>query len=115
MPSVPGGHPTFNDCKSSAQDDDTLDSFYFRFSPSSFDEVASAVKSKYPALVCKDSVVTNARGGAFTQTECSLSDQQSSLLIQRYAGEITTSSLSLNSVRLLNEFQEKSNARKKHL
>ncbi len=99
--------PVFHDGK--------LDYFQFAFDPSAFDEVASAVKDKYPALFCQNTTITNAMGAVFKQTQCSLKDKLGSLLLSRYTGQITTSTLSLTSTRALNEFLEKRNERKKDL
>jgi hypothetical protein len=68
--------------------DGKLDYFLFVFNSSAFDEVVSAVKDKYPALICENTTVTNAMGAAFKQTKCTLKDELSLLLLSRYGSQI---------------------------
>lgn len=95
--------------------DGKLDSFYFFFSPSSFDEVVSAVREKYPSLKCESSAVSNAMGATFKQTDCRLQDDLGTLTLSRYVSDISTSVLGLMSERMARELKEKRNERKKDL
>jgi hypothetical protein len=93
-----------------------LDSFTFFFDSSDFDQVLSAVKDKYPALICENTTITNAMGARFTQTVCNLRDKLGVLHLSRYLmSNITSSVLSLNSDRYLKDFTDKQNKLKKDL
>ena len=95
--------------------DGKLDLFGFFFDPDAFDEVVSAVKDKYPALICENTTVTNAMGAAFRQTQCLLRDELGTLRLSRYVNDIRTSALSLMSERKIKESLEKRNKREKDL
>lgn len=76
-----------------------VDGLIFPFTPSSFDLVLDAVRTKYPKLQCENSKVTNRMGVEFTQTSCRLRDLESSLELQRYSGDLGTSLLLIVSDR----------------
>lgn len=83
--------------------EDKLDLFYFNFNSNEFDILCEAIIEKYPSIKCKESIVTNARGGTFNQTSCALEDQISSLSISRFVGDINTSAFMLQSKRRMLE------------
>ena len=84
-----------------------LDSFVFFFEPQEFSRVLEAVKSKYPSMGCKNSEVQNRMGASFPQVECVLAGTNSTLRVSKYAGDITTSMLSLTSKERLKEYEDK--------
>lgn len=65
------------------------------FDSAGFDQVRDVVHKKYPRLTCKDSIVSNAMGARFTQTECLLRGSDGILALRRFTSEISTSLLSL--------------------
>ncbi len=49
-----------------------LDAIMFSFESKDFENMLSAIKSKYPKIKCENSKVGNAMGASFTQTTCGL-------------------------------------------
>jgi hypothetical protein len=62
-----------------------------------FDEVRDAFASKYPALKCAESSITNRAGAAFRQTECEYRAGSETLTLQRRAGRVDHSMIELTS------------------
>lgn len=75
--------------------DHKLSEFYIGFPSSRFDAVHSAMMAKYPDIHCDKSEVGNAMGAKFNQLSCSLIYTEGTLLLYRYASEITRSGLLL--------------------
>ena len=95
--------------------EDKLDSLAFLFHANRFDDVLEAVRAKYPALECKNTTVTNAIGGSFTQTDCTLKDMLGTLTLTRFVSDIRTSVLSLTSDRAIKEYIDEERKRKKDI
>ncbi len=87
--------------------EDKLDEVWFFFDADGFDAVRKAVASKYPALKCSGSTVSNAMGASFRQTKCSLKNKIGTLSISRFVSEINTSLLSMRTPRSMNELMDK--------
>lgn len=87
--------------------EDKLDRFLFVFESKSFDDVLGAVKGKFPDLKCEDSTVTNSMGAKFNQVDCFLNDQQGTMLLSRFFGDVTESMLAVTSHRWQNEIKAK--------
>lgn len=87
--------------------EDRLDSFLFYFDSDEFENVLLAVKNKYPSISCKDSKVNNKMGAVYDQIICREYDANAVLSIERFAGNLDTSSLSLDSLRSIKEFKNK--------
>lgn len=87
--------------------EDKLDTLTFFFNPSGFNDVRGAVTGKYPSLHCEDSAVSNAMGGSFTQTICSLKDDLGAFRLQKFVSDIKTSALILMSDRKSIEERDK--------
>lgn len=85
------------------------------FDASGFDQVRSAVRTKYPDLACADSDVTNAMGTRFTQTECHLKGNDGILTLRRFSSTISTGSLSLISNEELDRLKREFAASKKDM
>ncbi len=81
-----------------------LEALTFVFNPAGFDEVVRAVKSKYQRLTGTDSRVQNRAGATYSQTSCLLKQAGASLFIQRYSGDLDTSTLKLQSDAALERF-----------
>ncbi|MCK9636860.1 MAG: hypothetical protein M0R41_11350 [Methylobacter tundripaludum] len=96
--------------------DEKLVMLTFIFKPDGFDRVIEAVKSKYPMLVCNESIVSNAMGASFHQIDCGVNDSQgNTLLITKFDDNIETSSLHLFSQRYLDEQEKKRSDKKKDI
>lgn len=91
-----------------------LDKFTFLFDNTKFDNVLGAVKEKYPSLKCRDSSVSNAMGASFNQTECNLISENAVLILNRRIN-VKTSSLIINSKRLLDELVKNKDKSKKDI
>ena len=92
-----------------------LDEFMFFFDSGSFDDVLRAVKSKYPALQCAGSTVSNAMGASFKQVNCILQDHIGTLTLDRFVSDISTSVLCLTSHRKDREREQENNEKQKDL
>lgn len=87
--------------------DGKLDNFAFMFKPEGFTSILDAVKGKYPSISCINSEIQNRIGASFSQVECVLDGTDSVLRISKYAGDITTSILMLQSKQRIQEGVEK--------
>ncbi len=92
-----------------------LDSFMFFFDADAFEDVLQAVKSKYPALKCVGSTVSNAMGASFKQVDCKLRNQLGTLSLSRFVSDINTSVLTLASHRQSQEWVNESKAKQRDL
>ncbi len=86
---------------------DKLDKVWFFFNADGFDAVRKAVASKYPALKCSGSTVSNTMGASFRQTECSLKNKIGTLELRRFVGDINTSVLTMTTHRNRKELMDK--------
>ena len=73
--------------------DDKVESVIFFYKNDGFREILQAVKTKYPALKCKFSEVSNRMNAKFDQVECSIGD----LSLTRIVDSIDDGSISLMS------------------
>jgi hypothetical protein len=94
---------------------DKLDHFVFFFDSKFFNQMLEAVRAKYPALRCEESMVSTGAGGSFTQVKCTLRDSIGVLSLSRFVNDINTSGLSVYSHRFLNEEFKSREQRQKDL
>ncbi|MDO8946903.1 MAG: hypothetical protein Q7U88_07055 [Desulfocapsaceae bacterium] len=95
--------------------ENNLDAFNFFFDAGKFDDVLSAVTSKYSDIKCEESELSNAMGAHFKQVECELKGNVGTLRIVRFVGDVNTSLLSLWSDRYLKDFTAKRKEKQKDI
>ncbi len=95
--------------------DNKLDQFVFLFDSSKFEDVLSAVKTKYPEIKCVDSEISNAMGAKFNQVTCILKGDNGDLGVNKFSNDIKTSGLILHSNRLLKKALAKDKEQQKDI
>ena len=80
-----------------------LSQLVFFFAPADFDQVRSALKTKYPSLKCETSSVNNRAGAKFTQEECKLASGDTMLSLSKFVNDIQTSALTMMSIKKLTD------------
>jgi len=100
-------------------DEGKLGMVRYAFKQGDFLIVKAAFAEKYPKLSCVDSVVSNRMGAKFDQTECTYSDRDGVLTIERRGRDINEGALTLESsayrTSLLREFEKKKGEAKKDI
>jgi hypothetical protein len=85
-----------------------LHSLLFMLDSKKFTDLYLAISKKYPDIECKESAIQNRMGAVFTQVECVLEDEISELFLKRYASDLDTSILRLDSFKYLEHKDKKS-------
>jgi hypothetical protein len=84
----------------------------FTFPSSGFDLVKNALLTKYPATVCVDSDITNRLGTHFVQTSCKIVVGEEGIVLCRYATNLSTSQIELESLDIMKSRESRLNATK---
>lgn len=95
--------------------DNKLTSLYIRYKSRDFETLRSALSDKYKKFACTNSVVKNAVGGSFDQVHCIISADNSTIVLRRFASDITNGSLSLVSKEESERVRQEQNTKKKDI
>lgn len=77
-----------------------------------FDQAKAALSAKYGRPKSKDSLIQNAMGAKFPQTELSWESDRAVLTVRRHGDKIGTPSISLQSIQAMIQFMQKREANK---
>ncbi|MEJ7929879.1 hypothetical protein WG922_07835 [Ramlibacter sp. AN1015] len=93
--------------------DGVLDSFSFYFTANGYDDVRAALLTKYSSqFQCEEEIVSTRAGASFKQERCRSDSPAGSVTLSRFVSDISTSSLSMMSRRLIDELKEKQKAKR---
>jgi hypothetical protein len=73
--------------------DKTVEAISIKFSPSSFESIASGLISKYGEPKTENSIISNAMGASFNQTVMIWKDDKNYMKLEKYSNKVTEGNL----------------------
>jgi hypothetical protein len=105
-----GGLPEATENESNVVDNITIVIY-----SNSFDAIKAAFKKKYPQMQCTDNAVHNRMNATFTQTKCDLSTKTEAMHMERYAGDLQTGGIRIQSFASMKKEHAQKNTAKNDL